>query len=99
MLIEYYKMIFDILVRDDDVHIADYKDFFVKWISLPKKEPKNKIYEGYILWNFHAIKDAIDNIKGVNNTNKKITMQYVTAHAISFRDKFQMQSWGRSERV
>jgi hypothetical protein len=99
MLIEYYKMIFDILIRDEDVHIADYKDYFVRWISQPRKEPKNRVYEGYVLWNFHAIKDAIDEIKGVKNIDKKNTMQYVTAHAISFRDKFQMQSWGRSEKV
>lgn len=99
MLVEYYKMIFDILVRDEDVHISDFKDFFVRWISQPRKEPKDIVYEGYILWNFHAIKDAIDNIEGVQNMDKKTTLQYVTAHAISFRDKFQMQSWGSNNKV
>lgn len=101
LLIEYYKTIFDILVCKDVYSSSDYIRIrhFVTWISKPQKELGKQIYDGYILWNFNDIKDAIHNVSSTELRKKKPLLLDVTAYAISFRDKFQMQSWGRSDNL
>lgn len=54
-------------------------------------------YEKYILWNFAEIKKLIDRLPVITNDKidfRKRLMQYATAYMISFRDEFEMQSWG-----
>jgi len=99
LLIEYYKTIFDILVYQDTLALSDYIRHFIKWISNPQKELGEHIYDGYILWNFNDIKDVIHNVRNIELQKKKALLLDVTAYAISFRDKFQMQSWGRSDNL
>lgn len=99
LLIEYYKVIFDILICKDTRSTPEYIRHFVTWISNPQKELGNQIYDGYIMWNFNDIKDAIHDVTCIELRKKKSLLLDVTAYAISFRDKFQMQSWGRSDNM
>ena len=74
-------------------------DNFSTWIDESSKEPDRNIYNGYLLWNFTDIKEAIDSLGGDEPLEKQFKMQYLTAHAISFRDKYDMQILGRSESI
>ena len=99
LLIEYYKVIFDILISSIPVSLLDYMRHFVTWFSNPQQPCGNSIYDGYIMWNFNDIKDAIHQVSSPELCKKKGVLLDITAYAISFRDKFQMQSWGRSDNM
>ena len=99
LLIEYYKVIFDILISSIPVSLLDYMRHFVTWFSNPQQPCGNNIYDGYIMWNFNDIKDAIHQVLSPELCKKKSVLLDITAYAISFRDKFQMQSWGRSDNM
>ena len=99
LLIKYYKTIFDILTDNPDIKDQNIIDNFSTWIDESSKEPDRNIYNGYLLWNFTDIKEAIDSLGGDEPLEKQFKMQYLTAHAISFRDKYDMQILGRSESI
>lgn len=99
LLIQYYKELFEIITSEETLSLSDYIRHFVTYIDNPTKELGKQIYDGYILWNFIDIKDAIHRVKDSELLKKKALLLDVTAYAISFRDKFQMQSWGRSDNM
>ena len=99
LLIKYYKNIFDILTDNPDIKDQNIMEDFSTWIDESSKEPDRNIYKGYLLWNFTDIKEAIDSLGGEEPLEKQFKMQYLTAHAISFRDKYDMQILGRSESI
>lgn len=99
LLIKYYKTIFDILTDDPEIKDKDVVDDFSKWITESLRKSDIDIYSGYLLWNFSVIKNAIDSLGCYERYEKYYKMQYLTAYAISFRDKYDMQILGRSESV
>ena len=61
-------------------------------------------YKEYNFWNFRDIKKCIDNLNENEIIDayiheKKYNMQNITAHAISFRDIYEMQSVGKNSEV
>ena len=99
LLIRYYKSIFDILTDNPEIKGKDVVEEFGKWIVESSKKEGKDIYRGYLLWNFMEMKSAIDSLRGYEQYDKHNKMQYLTALAISFRDKYDMQILGRSESV
>ena len=71
LLIEYYKVIFDILISSIPVSLLDYMRHFVTWFSNPQQPCGNSIYDGYIMWNFNDIKDAIHQVSSPELCKKK----------------------------
>lgn len=97
LLFVYYKLIFDILVITNKENLKDCQHRLKIW----KEKLRNNAddigpnkYEGYILWNFEEIKELIDEYQDEDDYPRKKYLQYATAYAISFRDEFEMQSWG-----
>lgn len=103
-LIKYYESIFQLLTCSvDEDYKTIYLDFKKYIISLKKcildSDDRDK-YNGYILWNFIDIKTKIDSINtsdDVELENKKIYLQQMTALIISFRDFYEMQSFGGNQ--
>lgn len=103
-LIKYYESIFNVLMIEesvDDLSEEGYKEAndnmeeFFTWANHFVKKGGN-IYKGYLLWDFKDMKEAIDAFDSVG-INKQRVMQYITAYAIGFRDKYNMQSFGKVE--
>lgn len=94
-------MIFNIIVSENDTQ--EYNSFLRKMIEL--RNTFNGInlrdYDtGYILWNFADMKEAINKLPNTPTLLvKKRLMQQITAYAISVRDKIEMYSWGRSDKL
>lgn len=110
-LIYYYKFIFDILTSQNELRTwmkewqKEEEDFNVR---RSQSSTNASPYSKYILWNFEEIKQMINrlpdtsnpkkkNLRSIENNNKKMLMQYATAYMISYRDEFEMQSWGSEE--
>ncbi len=101
LLIEYYLLIFNIIVSE--YNTQKYNSFLRKMIEL--RDTFNGINlrdkdTGYILWNFADMKEAINKLPNTPTLLvKKRLMQQITAYAISVRDKIEMYSWGRSDEL
>ena len=98
LLIEYYKLIFDIIISKDSHITKEQKSHISEWREKFKNEKLTDKYDGYIIWNFKDIKDYIDEMDSQFEEKKKF-LQYITAYIIAFRDEFEMQNWGRSHNV
>lgn len=96
LLIEYYKIIFDIITTNEGLSLS-LKKKMVEWKNNSNKIQQN-MSEGYVLWNFCDIKNAIDSLDE-EDLKRKIYLQYITAFMISVRDKLEMQSWGNCENL
>lgn len=90
LLIEYYKLIFNIC-REKEIK----NEYKLKMIELREEltscNASEDTYRGYILWNFKEIKKAIEKLNDVTFRERKYYLQYATAHIISFRDIFEVQ--------
>lgn len=101
LLIEYYKIIFDIIISDSEINVLtiDCKRRMITWRNKISEDNNLDKYEGYILWNFRDIKLVIDQIKTDDLLDKKMVLQDITSYAISFRDIYEMQSWGSNDEI
>lgn len=91
ILIEYYKLIFDICLKNEVSH----RDT-TRMINLRNQyivSNKGEEYKGYVIWNFKEIKSAIDKLDNIKFHTQKLYLQYATAHVISYRDFFEVQCY------
>jgi len=100
-LLDYYNYLFEVLLSKDG-KAEDCLSKMLNWRGL--METCQIIYQGYNFWNFRDIKKCIDDldtkqIEDVNISSKKYNLQNITAHAISFRDIYEMQSVGKNSEV
>jgi len=96
LLIAYYKFVFDIVVsRNKKVSKAQITTVN-QWKRLIREHDTPNKYDNYISWNFLDIKTMIDKLDEKKYNEKKRYLLNATAYMISFRDEFEMQSWGRS---
>lgn len=96
LLIEYYKFVFEVIIGKGNRVSKDKIAKINQWKrALRTNETPNK-YENYISWNFLDIKELIDKMDESRYGEKKRYLLNATAYMISFRNEFEMQSWGRS---
>lgn len=96
LLIAYYKFVFDVVIEKGK-HVSKKQIPTVnKWKKAIQDNNAPNKYENYISWNFVDIKQLIDEMDEIKYGEKKRYLLNATAYMISFRDEFEMQSWGRS---
>lgn len=96
LLIEYYKFVFDVIVWKGK-QVPNAKIAMVNtWKKAIQSHTTPHKYENYISWNFVDIKRQIDAMDESEYGEKKRYLLNATAYMISFRDEFEMQSWGRN---
>ena len=74
ILIEYYKLIFDICLKNEVSH----RDT-TRMINLRNQyivSNKGEEYKGYVIWNFKEIKSAIDKLDNIKFHTQKLYLQY-----------------------
>lgn len=96
LLIAYYKFIFDVVVCNDKQKLKEQIVMVNQWKKALRTDNTTNKYENYISWNFLDIKKVINQMDEKENCEKKHYLLQATAYMISFRDEFEMQSWGRS---
>ena len=94
--IAYYKFIFDVVVCNDKQKLKEQIVMVNQWKKALRTDNTTNKYENYISWNFLDIKKVINQMDEKENCEKKHYLLQATAYMISFRDEFEMQSWGRS---
>ena len=97
LLIEYYKLVFDIMMSHTQSIEREYKHRTSMWRENINNYNEPDKYEGYVLWNFEDMKKAVDALDTKRYGEKRQLLQYVTSYMISFRDEFEMQNWGCNE--
>lgn len=96
LLIAYYKIVFDIAIEKGR-HVSKEQIAMInKWKKAIQTNENSNKYENYISWNFLDIKTLIDKMEESRYGEKKRYLLNATAYMISFRNEFEMQSWGRS---
>lgn len=96
LLIAYYKFVFDVAISKGKYIKKETLAEVNKWKKDIRSNETPSKYDNYISWNFVDIKNLIDNLDERKYGDKKGYLLNATAYMISFRDEFEMQSWGRS---
>ena len=97
LLIQYYKIVFDVFMSNGESVEREYKHQISIWRDNIDNYQKPDKYHGYIIWNFKDIKQVIDTLDPIVFAEKKRFLQFITAYIISFRDEFEMQCWGMND--
>lgn len=92
LLIEYYSLVFQVLVAPEEEKDKFKKKFSRLIISMKNSFDEAEPYNSYILWNFADIKEAIEKLEINDSSFKKELMSSATAQIIAFRDEFEVQS-------
>lgn len=92
LLIEYYSLVFQVLVAPEEEKDKFKKKFRRLIISMKNSFDEAEPYNSYILWNFADIKEAIEKLEINDSSFKKELMSSATAQIIAFRDEFEVQS-------
>ena len=92
LLIEYYTLVYQVLVAPEEEMDNFKKKFSRLIISMKKSFYKAEPYNSYILWNFADIKEAIEKLEIEESSFKKELLLSATAQIIAFRDEFEVQS-------
>lgn len=91
LLIEYYTLIFHILIASENEKEKLKNSFCRLIIEMKKSFDEVEPYNSYILWNFADIKEAIENMDLDSSSFKKELLSSATAQIIAFRDEFEVQ--------
>ena len=91
LLIEYYTLVYQVLVAPEEEMDNFKKKFSRLIISMKKNFYKAEPYNSYILWNFADIKEAIEKLEIEESSFKKELLLSATAQIIAFRDEFEVQ--------
>lgn len=92
LLIEYYTLVYQVLVAPEEEKDKFKKKFSRLIISMKNSFYKAEPYNSYILWNFADIKEAIEKLEIEESSFKKELILSATAQIIAFRDEFEVQS-------
>lgn len=92
LLIEYYTLVYQVLVASEEEKDKFKKDFSRLIINMKNSFEKAEPYNSYILWNFADIKEAIKKLDLGGSSFKKELLSSATAQIIAFRDEFEVQS-------
>lgn len=92
LLIEYYTLVYQVLVASEEEKDKFKKDFSRLIINMKNNFEEAKPYNSYILWNFADIKEAIKKLDLGGSSFKKELLSSATAQIIAFRDEFEVQS-------
>lgn len=92
LLIEYYTLVYQVLVAPEEEKDKFKKDFSRLIINMKNSFEKAEPYNSYILWNFADIKEAIKKLDLGGSSFKKELLLSATAQIIAFRDEFEVQS-------
>ena len=94
LLIEYYTLVYQVLVAPEEEKDKFKKDFSRLIINMKNSFEEAEPYNSYILWNFADIKEAIKKLDLGGSSFKKELLLSATAQIIAFRDEFEVQSLG-----
>lgn len=92
LLIEYYTLVYQVLVAPEEENDKFKKDFSRLIINMKNSFEEAEPYNSYILWNFADIKEAIKKLDLGGSSFKKELLLSATAQIIAFRDEFEVQS-------
>ena len=92
LLIEYYTLVYQVLVAPEEENDKLKKDFSRLIINMKNSFEEAEPYNSYILWNFADIKEAIKKLDLGGSSFKKELLLSATAQIIAFRDEFEVQS-------
>lgn len=92
LLIEYYTLVYQVLVASEEEKDKFKKDFSRLIINMKNSFEEAEPYNSYILWNFADIKEAIKKLDLGGSSFKKELLLSATAQIIAFRDEFEVQS-------
>ena len=92
LLIEYYTLVYQVLVAPEEEKDKFKKDFSRLIINMKNSFEESEPYNSYILWNFADIKEAIKKLDLGDSSFKKELLSSATAQIIAFRDEFEVQS-------
>ena len=92
LLIEYYTLVYQVLVAPEEENDKLKKDFSRLIINMKNSFEEAEPYNSYILWNFADIKEAIKKLDLGDSSFKKELLSSATAQIIAFRDEFEVQS-------
>lgn len=92
LLIEYYTLVYKVLVASEEEKDKFKKDFSRLIINMKNSFEEAEPYNSYILWNFADIKEAIKKLDLGGSSFKKELLSSATAQIIAFRDEFEVQS-------
>ena len=92
LLIEYYTLVYQVLVAPEEEKDKFKKDFSRLIINMKNSFEEAEPYNSYILWNFADIKEAIKKLDLGGSSFKKELLLSATAQIIAFRDEFEVQS-------
>lgn len=92
LLIEYYTLVYQVLVAPEEEKDKFKKDFSRLIINMKNSFEEAEPYNSYILWNFADIKEAIKKLDLGGSYFKKELLSSATAQIIAFRDEFEVQS-------
>lgn len=92
LLIEYYTLVYQVLVASEEEKDKFKKDFSRLIINMKNSFEEAEPYNSYILWNFADIKEAIKKLDLGGSSFKKELLSSATAQIIAFRDEFEVQS-------
>lgn len=92
LLIEYYTLVYQVLVAPEEEKDKFKKDFSRLIINMKNSFEEAEPYNSYILWNFADIKEAIKKLDLGGSSFKKELLSSATAQIIAFRDEFEVQS-------
>lgn len=92
LLIEYYTLVYQVLVAPEAEKDKFKKDFSRLIINMKNSFEEAEPYNSYILWNFADIKEAIKKLDLGGSSFKKELLLSATAQIIAFRDEFEVQS-------
>lgn len=92
LLIEYYTLVYQVLVAPEEEKDKFKKDFSRLIINMKNSFEEAEPYNSYILWNFADIKEAIKKLDLCGSSFKKELLSSATAQIIAFRDEFEVQS-------
>ena len=92
LLIEYYTLVYQVLVAPEEEKNKFKKDFSRLIINMKNSFEEAEPYNSYILWNFADIKEAIKKLDLGGSSFKKELLLSATAQIIAFRDEFEVQS-------
>lgn len=92
LLIEYYTLVYQVLVAPEEEKDKFKKDFSRLIINMKNSFEEAEPYNSYILWNFADIKEAIKKLDLGGSSFKKELLLSATAQIIAFRDEYEVQS-------
>lgn len=92
LLIEYYTLVYQVLVAPEEEKDKFKKDFSRLIINMKNSFEEAEPYNSYVLWNFADIKEAIKKLDLGGSSFKKELLSSATAQIIAFRDEFEVQS-------